>query len=67
VYVRVDNLTFMVSAYQGAKAPPPDFQGADPQQMVTIAKENAAQWAIETAPQRRADGVRLAGAIVDAL
>ncbi|MGK2927551.1 MAG: hypothetical protein ACSLE2_18210 [Lysobacterales bacterium] len=67
VYVRVDNLTFMVSAYQGAKAPPPDFQGADLQQMAAIAKENAAQWAIETAPQRRADGARLAGAIVDAL
>lgn len=67
VYVRVDNLTFMVSAYKGPTAPPPDFQGADLQQMAEIAKENAAQWAIETAPQRKADGIRLAGAIVDAL
>lgn len=67
VYVRVDNLTFMVSAYKGAKAPPPDFQGADLQQMAAIAKENAAQWAIESAPQRKADSVRLAGAIVEGL
>lgn len=67
VYVRVDNLTFMVSAYKGPAAPPPDFQGADLQQMAAIAKENAAQWAIETAPQRKADGVRLAGAIVEGL
>lgn len=67
VYVRVDNLTFMVSAYKGPAAPSPDFQGADIQQMAAIAKENAAQWAIETAPQRKADGVRLARAIVDAL
>jgi hypothetical protein len=67
VYVRVDNLTFMVSAYKGAKAPPPDFQGADLQQMAAIAQEHAARWAIETAPQRKADGIRLAGAIVDKL
>lgn len=67
VYVRVDNLTFMVTAYKDPTAPPPDFQGADLQQMAKIAKENAAQWAIETAPQRKADGIRLAGAIVDSL
>lgn len=67
VYVRVDNLTFMVTAYKGPTAPPPDFQGADLQKMAEIGKEHAAQWAIETAPQRKADGIRLAGAIVDAL
>lgn len=67
VYVRVDNLTFMVTAYKGPAAPPPDFQGADLQQMAAIAKENAAQWATETAPQRKADGIRLAGAIVEGL
>lgn len=67
VYVRVDNLTFMVSAYKGPEAPPPDLQGANLQQMAQIAKESAARWAVETAPQRKADGIRLAGAIVDAL
>jgi len=63
VYVRVGNLTFMVSAYKGPKAPPPEIQGADLQQMMEIAKEHSAKWAIETAPQRRADGVLLARAI----
>lgn len=67
VYVRVDNLTFMVSAYKGPTAPPPDFEGADLQQMADIAKENAAKWAAETAPQRKSDAIRLAGAIVDSL
>jgi hypothetical protein len=67
VYVRVDNLTFMVSAYKGAKAPPPDFQGADLKQMAVIAQEHADRWALETASQRKADGIRLAGAIVDKL
>jgi hypothetical protein len=36
-------------------------------QMAAIAQEHAARWAIETAPQRKADGIRLAGAIVDKL
>lgn len=67
VYVRVDNLTFMVNAYKGPTAPPPDLQGASLEQMAAIAQENAAQWAIESAPQRKTDGIRLAGAIVDAL
>jgi hypothetical protein len=43
------------------------LQGASLEQMAAIAKENAAQWAIESAPQRKTDGIRLAGAIVDAL
>jgi len=63
VYVRVGNLTFMVSAYKGPKAPPMDLQGVDLQQMAEIAKEHSAQWAAETATQRKADGARLAGAI----
>jgi hypothetical protein len=67
VYVRVENLTFMVSAYKGAKAPPPDMQGVDIKQMAARAKENAEQWAIQTAPQRRDDGARLASAIVKEL
>lgn len=67
VYVRVDNLTFMVSAYHGPTAPPPDLEGADLQEMARIAKESAAKWAAETAPQRKADSARLAGAIVDSL
>lgn len=67
VYVRVDNLTFMVSAYYGPTAPPPDFEGANLQQMAEIGKAHAAKWAAETAPQRKADSARLAGAIVDSL
>jgi len=67
VYVRVDNLTFMVTAYKGSKMPKPDMQGVDLKQLVAITKENAARWAIETAPQRKNDGIRLARVIVDNL
>ncbi len=64
VHVRVDNLTFMVSAYKGSKAPRPNMQGVEIKQMAAVAKENADRWAIETAPQRTTDGIRLARAIV---
>lgn len=64
VYVSVDNLTFMVSAYKGAKAPRPNMQGVEIKQMAAVAQENATRWAIETAPQRRADGTRLTRAIM---
>ena len=67
VFVRVDNLTFIVSAYKGAKAPPPDLKGVDLKQMVAVATENANQWTRETAPQRKKDGTRLARAIVAGL
>lgn len=63
VHVRVDNLTFMVSAYKGAKAPRPNMQGVEIKQMAAVAQENADRWAIETAPQRRTDSTRLAKAI----
>lgn len=65
IYVRVDNLTFVVSAYKGAKAPPPDMAGVDLRQMVGVVQKSAAQWSRQTAPQRRKDGIRLAKVIVD--
>jgi hypothetical protein len=67
VYVRVRNLTFTVSAYKGAPAPPADFKGVDLQQMAEVAKQAAAEWAAATAPQRRSDGERLARAIAEEL
>ena len=67
VYVRVDNLTFIVSAYKGAKAPPLDLKGVDLKQIAVVATENAKQWASKTAPQRKKDGIRLARAIVAGL
>jgi hypothetical protein len=64
VYVRVDNLTFRVTAYKGPEAPPPDMKGVEIKQMAAVAQENTARWATETAPQRREDSTRLARAIV---
>lgn len=67
IYVRKSNLTFMVTAYKGAVAPPLNMQGVEIAQMVKVAKESAQRWAVETAPQRKKDGARLARAIVDEL
>ncbi|NND00438.1 MAG: hypothetical protein HKN85_09675 [Gammaproteobacteria bacterium] len=67
VYVRSNNMTFMVSAYKGATEPPLEMRGVEIKQVVKVAKESAKKWAIETAPQRKTDGVRLARAITKAL
>jgi hypothetical protein len=67
IYVRVGNLTFVVSAYKGAQEPPMDMQGVDLNNMAKVAKETADLWAVETAPQRKLDGTRLARAIVGEL
>lgn len=70
IYVRVDNLTFIVSAYKGAKAPPPDLtlptdgKSIDLKKITEESQIHAAQWARETAPQRKKDGSKLAKAIV---
>lgn len=63
VYVRVANLTFIVSAYKGARKPPLDMQGVEIKRMAEVIQEDAAMWATQTAPQRRQDATRLAVAI----
>lgn len=66
LYVRVDNLTFMVSAYHGTIAPRPDMSslGTDTQQMAVRAREAQALWITQTSPQRKTDATRLAKGIV---
>lgn len=66
LFVRVDNLTFMVSAYQGAIAPKPDLTdlGADVKQIAARVNESNATWISETLPKRRTDATRLAKGIV---
>jgi hypothetical protein len=66
VYVRVDNLTFMVTAYKGARAPQPDLSGlgTDLKQIAARVKESESQWMLTTLPQRKRDATLLAGKIV---
>jgi hypothetical protein len=66
LFVRVDNLTFMVSAYRGADAPKPDLSGlgADIKQIAARVNESNARWISETLPQRKADATRLAKGII---
>lgn len=56
IYVRIDNLTFITSAYKGAKQPPLDFNGAALKEMAKVAQQASDKWAIETAGPRKVDG-----------
>ena len=64
VYVRVDNLTFMVSAYKGPVAPRPDIKSTDMKQITAAVNKTKAEWASKTLPARKKDGTLLAKAIV---
>ena len=66
LYVRVDNLTFMVSGYQGPIAPKPDLADlrTDLKQIAARVNESNAQWISETLPQRKTEATRLAKGII---
>lgn len=64
VYVRVDNLTFLASAYQGPQQPELDRAGMSTTQMIEALKTSAEEWKVETAAQRNQDSAKLAAAIV---
>jgi len=67
VYVRVDNLTFVVSAYQGPQEPEADLAGMNVKEIIAAAKKSSADWMRETAATRLKDGAKLAAAIVEQL
>ena len=66
LFVRVDNLTFMVSAYKGPREPKPDLTdlGADIKKIAARVNASKAKWISETLPQRKTDATRLAKGIV---
>lgn len=65
VYVRVDNLTFMVGAYYGPVAPPADIKGMrDVKEMMAAAMQHSENWKLKTLSQRKQDAAKLAGVIV---
>ncbi len=64
ISVRVDNLTFNLSAYNGAKKPRSKFASADVKQMIASAKKDDQEWVTKSAPQRAQDSTKLARAII---
>ena len=64
IYVRIDNLTFSVSAYHGPKKPKPNLPIGNVKAMMEAAKKSAAEWQEKTAPQRKKDSIKLAKAVV---
>lgn len=67
IFVRVDNLTFVASGYQGANEPDMDFSGMAIKRILEASKKHSKAWAAETLAQRTKDGVQIAAAIVDTL
>lgn len=65
--VRVDNLTFTISAYQGPKQPKSSFSGLDVKQMMALAEKETQEWETKSAAQRTQDSAKLAKAIIATL
>lgn len=65
--VRVDNLTFNVSAFKGKEMEQPEYTAADMKnikKVTAMAKQAQQTWLKENVDQRRADGIKLAKLIV---
>lgn len=67
ISVRVDNLTFELSAYQGSRQPETDIAGLQIKQMIEVSKIADQEWAAKSAPQRIQDTAKLAKAIIATL
>lgn len=67
LWVRKGSLTFSVAAYHGPKQPAPNFTGVAIKDMAKAAMQASNDWTIKTLPQRRADAIKLAQAVVEAL
>lgn len=64
IFVRVDNLTFVASGYQGANEPDMNFSGMAMKSILEASKKHAKAWAAETLAQRTKNGAQIASAIV---
>lgn len=67
VWVRVDNLTFTVAAYQGKRQPKPAFKSMDMKDIVSASKKATEEWNKKTYEKRKADAILLAKLIVKQL
>jgi hypothetical protein len=67
IWVRVDNLTFTVSAYKGKTMTQPHYASMKPKQIIAASTKASKEWMKETAPQRTTDSTTLAKLIVAAL
>lgn len=67
LWVRVDNLTFNVTAFKGKEMEQPEYTPADMKnikKVTAMAKQAEQTWLKENVDQRRADGIKVAKLIV---
>jgi len=67
MWIRIKNLTFQLSAYQGPKQPQPKFDPKNPKAIVKAAMEAQRKWLADTLEQRKNDVKKLAPAVVKAV
>ena len=68
IWVRVDNMMFIVNAYKGKKAPPPSFEGGvDLENFANVALAANKKWIQDTMAERERDGVTVAKIVLEAL
>lgn len=67
LWVRVGNLTFVVSAYYGPPASKPDLKKVGLQEMAKAALAAEREWVQKTVTKRKEDAIKLASVILKAL
>jgi len=67
MWIRIQNLTFQLAAYQGPKQPQPQFDPKNPMAIVKAAMDAQKKWLADTLVQRKNDVKKLAPAVVKAV
>jgi len=67
MWIRIQNLTFQLAAYQGPKQPQPQFDPRNPMAIVKAAMDAQRKWLSDTLEQRKNDVKKLAPAVVKAV
>ena len=67
MWIRIQNLTFQLSAYKGPKQPQPKFDPKNPMAIVKAAMDAQKKWLADTLEQRKMDVKKLAPAVVKAI
>jgi hypothetical protein len=67
LWVRKDSVTFLVAAYHGPRQPAPNMKGVAIKDMPKAAMRANSAWKKATIPQRRADSIKVAQAVVEVL
>jgi len=67
VWVRVDNMMFIVTGYKGKQPPPPSLKGADLKNIAKVAMAATKKWTQDTMVERERDAITVAKLVLKGL